>query len=151
KKHVPGTTEAEGPNKSDSANETAKAPAAAEPIVSAAALEPSTVAIAPTPSSETVVTTSAPAAEIEQPVAVAVPAQEPVTIAAAPRWVAEEVPLDAEESMLVLEREMHKAFAAFAAAEYEALPAEERGAVDKSDEPLFATMAPPAIGTPVPV
>jgi hypothetical protein len=53
--------------------------------------------------------------------------------------------------VLVLEREMHKAFAAFAAAEYAAVPADERGAVDKDDEPMFATMAPPAIGSPVPI
>ena len=86
-------------------------------------------------------------ANVEPPVAVA----EPATMAAAPRWVAEEIALEAHEAVVVLEREMHKAFAAFAAAEYAAIPAEERGAVDKSDEPLFATMAPPAIGTPVPI
>ncbi len=81
----------------------------------------------------------------------AVAGAEPVTMAASPRWVAEEVTVEAHESTLVLEREMHKAFAAFAAAEYAAMPPEERGAIDKNDEPFFATMAPPAIGTPVPV
>jgi len=87
--------------------------------------------------------------KIEQPVAVA--SAEVATIAVGSRWVAEEVPVEADESMLVLEREMHKAFAAFAAAEYAALPPDERGAVDKDDEPMFASMAPPAIGSPVPI
>src|SRR5581483_2659416 len=64
------------------------------------------------------------------------------------RWIAEEVPVEPRESALVLEREMHKAFAAFAAAESGA--AYEPGSVDKNDEPAFATMAPPAIGEPVP-
>jgi twitching motility two-component system response regulator PilH len=76
---------------------------------------------------------------------------EPATLAVATRWVAEEIAVGADEAVLVLEREMHKAFAAFAAAEYAALPPDQRGAIDKDDEPIFATMAPPAIGTPVPV
>ncbi|HVO60505.1 MAG TPA: response regulator [Terriglobales bacterium] len=67
---------------------------------------------------------------------------------AAGRWVAEEVPVEAAESALVLEREMHKAFAAFAAAEHQAVY--EAGPVDKSDEPMFASSAAPAIGTPTP-
>jgi CheY-like chemotaxis protein len=64
------------------------------------------------------------------------------------RWVAEEVPVEPGESSLVLEREMHKAFAAFAAAETNA--AYEPGPVDKKDEPMFASSAPPAIGAPTP-
>jgi len=92
-------------------------------------------------------TAAVAAAKVAEPAAVA----EAATIAAAPRWVAEEIPLQGDESTLVLEREMHKAFAAFAAAEYFALPPDERGAVDKDDEPMFASMAPPAIGSPVPV
>ena len=64
------------------------------------------------------------------------------------RWVAEEVPVEASESALVLEREMQKAFAAFAAAENSA--AYEPGPVDKTDEPIFARSAPPAIGAPTP-
>lgn len=76
---------------------------------------------------------------------------EPATMAIAGRWIAEEIALNPGESVLVLEREMHKAFAAFAAAEYAAIPPDLRGAVDKDDEPIFATMAPPAIGSPVPV
>jgi hypothetical protein len=74
------------------------------------------------------------------------------------RWVAEEVPVEASESALVLEREMRKAFAAFAAAEnsaaYEPGPVDkagyEPGPVDKADEPMFARSAPPAIGAPTP-
>jgi CheY-like chemotaxis protein len=64
------------------------------------------------------------------------------------RWVAEEVPVQASESALVLEQEMQKAFAAFAAAENSA--AYEPGPVDKRDEPIFASSAPPAIGGPTP-
>lgn len=71
------------------------------------------------------------------------------TLASKTRWVAEEVPVDAQEAVLVLEREMHKAYAAFAAAEhglrYESAP------IDRDDEPIFATMSPPAIGTPLPM
>ncbi len=65
------------------------------------------------------------------------------------RWIAEEIPVEAEEAVLVLEHEMQKAYAAFAAAEigakYESAP------VDRNDEPMFATMAPPAIGSPLPM
>jgi twitching motility two-component system response regulator PilH len=65
------------------------------------------------------------------------------------RWMAEEIPVHASESALVLEREMHKAYAAFAAADhgqtYESAP------IDRDDEPMFATMAPPAIGAPLPM
>jgi twitching motility two-component system response regulator PilH len=72
-----------------------------------------------------------------------------VTSALRSRWVAEEVPVEAQEAVLVLEREMHKAYAAFAAAEhglrYESAP------IDRDDEPIFATMSPPAIGTPLPM
>jgi hypothetical protein len=71
-------------------------------------------------------------------------------MAVGPRWVAEEIPVAAAEAVLVLEKEMHKAFAAFAAAEYGARPYES-APVDREDEPMFATMAPPAIGSPVPV
>jgi hypothetical protein len=84
---------------------------------------------------------------------------EPVTVAAAPvpetvqvgsRWIAEKVPVEAHEAGLVLEREMHKAHAAFAAFEHAVSPEYETAPVDRNDEPAFATMAPPAIGTPVP-
>ncbi|PYX88232.1 MAG: hypothetical protein DMG68_09120, partial [Acidobacteria bacterium] len=82
------------------------------------------------------------------------------TIAVGSRWVAEEVTIEATEALLVLESEMHKAHAAFAAAESSSLakaaPQDtdekyEPAPVDKEDEPMFATMAPPAIGAPVPV
>ena len=65
------------------------------------------------------------------------------------RWVAEEVPLEAEEAVLVLEHEMQKAYAAFAAAEHGAKY--ESAPIDRNDEPMFATMAPPAIGSPMPM
>jgi twitching motility two-component system response regulator PilH len=109
--------------------------------------------------------------QISEPASAAAPIQgsedeEPVTVAAvgpapeissAPgtikavscRWVAEEIPVDAAESALVLEREMHKAFAAFAAAEYG--QAYKSAPVDRDDEPMFATMAPPTIGAPLPM
>ena len=64
------------------------------------------------------------------------------------RWVAEEVPVEPAESSLVLEREMQKAFAAFAAAEQSARF--EPGPVDKTDEPLFARGGPAPIGAPTP-
>ena len=89
-----------------------------------------------------------------EPVAVAAAAAagvEGATIAVGPRWVAEEVPLEADEAVLVLEREMQKAYAAFAAAEYAASKPFQPAPVDRNDEPIFATMAPPAIGEPVPV
>lgn len=77
-------------------------------------------------------------------------ASAPVTTPAATRrWIAEEIPLEASESALVLEREMHKAYAAFAAAEYG--QPYKSAPVDRDDEPMFATMAPPAIGTPLPM
>lgn len=79
----------------------------------------------------------------------AAPTHAVATLAPKTRWVAEEVPLEAQEAVLVLEREMHKAYAAFAAAEhglrYESAP------IDPDDEPIFATMSPPAIGTPLPM
>jgi hypothetical protein len=75
-------------------------------------------------------------------------ASEGATIAVGPRWVAEEVPLQGDESSVILENEMHKAHAAFAAADYASTY--QAAPVDRSDEPLFATMAPPAIGEPVP-
>lgn len=91
-----------------------------------------------------------------EPVAVAAigasspaPTHAVATLAPKTRWVAEEVPLEAQEAVLVLEREMHKAYAAFAAAEhglrYESAP------IDRDDEPIFAAMSPPAIGTPLPM
>lgn len=70
------------------------------------------------------------------------------SIAVGARWVAEEVPVEPAESALVLEREMHKAFAAFAAGEHGG--SYQPGPVDKNDEPKFAGMAPPAIGAPTP-
>ena len=89
--------------------------------------------------------------KVPEPVTVAAAAvSESATMAVGPRWVAEEVPLEAAEAVLVLEKEMHKAFAAFAAAEYGPRPYES-APVDREDEPMFATMAPPAIGSPVPV
>jgi twitching motility two-component system response regulator PilH len=78
-----------------------------------------------------------------------VAAESAVAVVAGPRWVAEEIPVEAHESLLVLEREMHKAYAAFAAAEHG--QTNESAPVDKEDEPIFATMAPPAIGTPLPM
>lgn len=82
-----------------------------------------------------------PAAEpVRELVAVAV-GNDTATMAVGTRWVAEEVPVHPDESVLVLEREMHKAFAAFAAAEH-AVSLYEPGPVDKSDEPMFASMAP---------
>jgi len=69
---------------------------------------------------------------------------------AGPRWIAEEVPVEAAESVLVLEREMQKAYAAFAAAEHAAsFYRYESAPIDRDDEPAFA-MAPVPIGTPVP-
>ena len=65
------------------------------------------------------------------------------------RWMAEEVPVEAFESALILEREMHKAYAAFAAAGQG--QADQGAPVDRDDEPMFATMAPPAIGAPLPM
>jgi twitching motility two-component system response regulator PilH len=65
------------------------------------------------------------------------------------RWMAEEIPVHASESALVLEREMHKAYAAFAAADH--AQADESAPIDRDDEPMFATMAPPAIGAPLPM
>jgi hypothetical protein len=70
------------------------------------------------------------------------------SLAVGARWVAEEIPVQPAESSLLLEREMHKAFAAFAAAEHSA--SYEPGPVDKRDEPMFAAAAPPAIGAPTP-
>jgi twitching motility two-component system response regulator PilH len=79
----------------------------------------------------------------------AAPTHAVATLAPKTRWVAEEVPLEAQEAVLVLEREMHKAYAAFAAAEhglrYDSAP------IDRDDEPIFAAMSPPAIGTPLPM
>jgi CheY-like chemotaxis protein len=67
------------------------------------------------------------------------------------RWVAEEVAIEAGESGLILEREMEKASASEAAAENAALYSRyEPAPIDRDDEPGFATMAPPAIGSPVP-
>lgn len=81
--------------------------------------------------------------------AIAASSAQTATLASKSRWVAEEVPVEAQEAVLVLEREMHKAYAAFAAAEqgqrYESAP------VDPDDEPVFATMSPPTIGTPLPM
>lgn len=78
---------------------------------------------------------------------------EPVTVAVAPvasqsRWVAEEVPVEARESELVLEREMQKAFAAFAAAESHS--GYEPGPGEQAMEQPIATMAPPPVGSPTP-
>ncbi len=73
---------------------------------------------------------------------------ESASFAVGPRWVAEEIPVGPAESALVLEREMQKAFAAFAAAEHAG--SYEPGPVDKNDEPMFASSAPPAIGAPSP-
>lgn len=81
---------------------------------------------------------------------------EPVTVAAAiappvatpSRWVAEEVPVEPRESELVLEREMQKAFAAFAAAESHS--GYEPGPGEQAMEQPIATMAPPPVGTPTP-
>jgi CheY-like chemotaxis protein len=98
-------------------------------------------------------------ASSHMPEAVGRNANDPVTVAAAPvpetvqaaaRWIAEKVPVEAHEAVLVLEREMHKAHAAFAAFEHGASPEYESAPVDRNDEPEFATMAPPAIGTPMP-
>jgi twitching motility two-component system response regulator PilH len=72
----------------------------------------------------------------------------PVT--SGPRWIAEEVPVEAAESVLVLEREMQKAYAAFAAAEHAATYRYDPAPVDREDEPAFA-MAPVPIGEPGPV
>jgi CheY-like chemotaxis protein len=101
---------------------------------------------------------SVPAQEPE-PVTAAVAVSPAATMAVGARWVAEEVPVDAAEAVLVLESEMRKAHAAFAAAENAApktsepavIDKYEPAPVDKADEPRFATMAPPAIGAPVPV
>ena len=101
---------------------------------------------------------SAPAPEPE-PVAVAMAAASSATMAVGPRWVAEEVPVEANEAELILEAEMRKARAAFSAAENAAprkfepavIDKYEPAPVDKADEPIFATMAPPPIGAPVPV
>ena len=73
---------------------------------------------------------------------------EPVAVAAPSRWVAHEVPLEPRESELVLEREMQKAFAAFAAAERSG--GYEPGPGAGNNEPVFATMAPVPVGDPVP-
>jgi twitching motility two-component system response regulator PilH len=75
-------------------------------------------------------------------------ASDSASLAVGTRWVAEEVPLEPAESALVLEREMQKAFAAFAAAEHAG--SYEPGRVDESDEPMFASIAPPAIGAATP-
>jgi twitching motility two-component system response regulator PilH len=90
-----------------------------------------------------------------EPVTVAAigPAPEILSVPAAAavsfRWMAEEIPVHASESALVLEREMHKAYAAFAAADH--AQAYESAPIDRDDEPMFATMAPPAIGAPLPM
>ncbi len=90
-----------------------------------------------------------PAIVVSEPAAAAVIAgSDSASLAVGGRWVAEEVPVAAAESALVLEREMQKAFAAFAAAERGA--SYEPGPVDKSDEPIFASIAPPPIGAPTP-
>jgi twitching motility two-component system response regulator PilH len=104
--------------------------------------------------SETVSATPAGSTESE-PVTVATigPAPEILSVPAAAavsfRWMAEEIPVHASESALVLEREMHKAYAAFAAADH--AQAYESAPIDRDDEPMFATMAPPAIGAPLPM
>jgi twitching motility two-component system response regulator PilH len=152
----------------------APASVAAESLVPSAVTPPPVPEVAPAPahadvdavlSSLAVSTTTAggDGSSASKPIAAAKDekAPEPVTVAAAavsesatmavgPRWVAEEVPVQAAEAVLVLEKEMHKAFAAFAAAEYGS-NAYESAPVDREDEPMFATMAPPAIGSPVPV
>jgi CheY-like chemotaxis protein len=89
---------------------------------------------------------------VPEPATVAVVgAYDGVTIAAGHRWIAEEVPVDAQDAVLVLEREMHKAYAAFAAAEHGTTTPYEAAPIDRTDEPMFASMAPPPIGSPVPV
>jgi twitching motility two-component system response regulator PilH len=112
---------------------------------------PSVQAAAPAPASDSPQTqATGTQEELSEPVtAAAAVAPQATAAAGSGRWVAEEIPLDAAEAALVLEKEMHKAFAAFAAAEYKA-SAYEPAPVDREDEPMFATMAPPAIGSPVP-
>lgn len=105
--------------------------------------------------------TTLAAVPVQEPerVVAAVAASPAVTMAVGARWIAEEVPVDAAEAVLVLQSEMHKAHAAFAAAENAApktsepavIDKYEPAPVDKGDEPIFATMAPPAIGAPIPV
>ena len=95
-----------------------------------------------------------PAASEPEPVTVVAAAvHEPPTVGVGSRWIAEKVPVEAHEAVLVLEREMHKAHAAFAAFEHVASSESEPepAPIDRDDEPAFATMAPPPIGTPVPV
>ena len=58
------------------------------------------------------------------------------------RWVAEEVPLEAAESALVLEREMEKAFATFASPDPSSAPLP--GPMDTNQEAVFASAAPAA-------
>jgi twitching motility two-component system response regulator PilH len=78
-------------------------------------------------------------------------AHQAATVTAGSRWIAEKVPVEAHEAVLVLEREMHKAHAAFAAFEYAASSDDDSAPPDRDDEPAFNTMAPPPIGSPVPV
>ena len=66
------------------------------------------------------------------------------------RWIAEEVSLAAQESGLILEQEMRRASERDAARNAAIYTPYTSAPVDRDDEPAFATMAPPAIGTPVP-
>lgn len=145
-------TKGESVAKEDAAAKLADTPVVEAAVeVSAVGASVSTEAVVDTDVSVRAAEASRQTAVKTTPSGVSAAIAEPATLAIATRWVAEEVSLEADEAALVLEREMHKAFAAFAAAEYAALPPEQRGAVDKDDEPMFATMAPPAIGSPVPV
>src|SRR5207244_11294977 len=95
-----------------------------------------------------------PAASEPEPVTVVAAAvHEPPTVGVGSRWIAEKVPVEAHEAVLVLEREMHKAHAAFAAFEHVASSESEPepAPIERDNEPWLATMAPPPIGTPVPV
>ncbi|HYL13252.1 MAG TPA: response regulator [Terriglobales bacterium] len=106
------------------------------------------------PDSSRISESPAPAANepAADPATVAVvAAKDGVTTGVGHRWIAEEMAVDAHEAVLALEREMQKAYAAFAAAEHAAAEPYEAAPVDRDDEPTFATMAPPPIGSPVPV
>ena len=131
----------------------ASVPPQAEPVAETAAAQ---TAPAPAEIEAALSSIAASCAEPAAPTPVVKEEPEPATVAAVaspatiagPRWIAEEVPVEAAESVLVLEHEMHKAHAAFAAADHAATY--EPAPVDKDDEPMFATLAPPAIGMPVP-
>jgi CheY-like chemotaxis protein len=147
--------EAETQNKSSATLASADVQSVLSPIETATASAPTTTRVPEPDAADTVSTAPRDIKEVEPVTLGAIgPDQEvapapPREFRSSRRWIAEEIPVNATEAAVVLEREMHKAYAAFAAAEHG--QSDASAPVDRDDEPMFATMAPPAIGTPLPV